>query len=248
MNPFFHRFLVRRGFVELPVASRRKSSAFTLVELLVVIAIIAILAALLMPSLKNARESGRRVVCMNNLHQITAASLIYANDNQECLPQYALAQSLLLPYLGYKDLSALSNTKHVFYCPSAFNKPLVAWAGDPNGPVGGAFTSEGGYQCYGFNFHVQYNPGWWWAMDPNWGELRLSKMSSPAHVFWAFDAWQGRVDVAYWGFISTYRHGGPSRVGFNASFLDGHVEWVPWPKWDAWQAAGWAKRQPFSWF
>jgi len=55
--------------------------AFTLVELLVVIAIIALLMALLMPALERAREQGMRVVCLNNLRQLTLAWNLYADDN-----------------------------------------------------------------------------------------------------------------------------------------------------------------------
>lgn len=58
----------------------RRSIQFTLLELLVVIAIIAILASLLLPVLKKARESVKRVVCVNNLKQIGTALHSYAND------------------------------------------------------------------------------------------------------------------------------------------------------------------------
>ena len=59
------------------------SNRFTLIELLVVIAIIAILAAMLLPALQNARNRGRSIKCISNLKQIHIALINYGTDNEE---------------------------------------------------------------------------------------------------------------------------------------------------------------------
>lgn len=59
---------------------------FTLIELLVVISIIAILAALLLPSLQKAQSVARSTICKGNLKQIGTSSLLYASDYDKTLP------------------------------------------------------------------------------------------------------------------------------------------------------------------
>ena len=61
--------------------NRPVSAAFTLVELLVVIAIIAILMAIILPVLSNAKSRGQAIGCVNNLKQLSVACKMYADDN-----------------------------------------------------------------------------------------------------------------------------------------------------------------------
>lgn len=63
-----------------------QKSGFTLIELLVVVAIIAVLAALALPAIRNAQAQSLTVKCAGNMQQLGKAALLYASDNQMCLP------------------------------------------------------------------------------------------------------------------------------------------------------------------
>ncbi|MHC4395670.1 MAG: type II secretion system protein [Planctomycetota bacterium] len=128
---------IERGFMRFG-----KAWAFTLIELLVVISIIAMLMAILLPSLRNAREQGKRAVCMANLRSIGQGIYIYANDNRERLipgdfpvswnvwgkpmggvwggpPGVGNSQPLNLGHLlASGALPMPTGDDHVFFCPS----------------------------------------------------------------------------------------------------------------------------------
>lgn len=80
--------------------STQSMRGFTLIELLVVIAIISILAAILFPVFSQARESARRSACVSNARQIGLASMQYAQDYDDHLPEAGYNMPCHVPGTG----------------------------------------------------------------------------------------------------------------------------------------------------
>jgi prepilin-type N-terminal cleavage/methylation domain-containing protein len=77
-----------------------KQIGFTLIELLVVIAIIALLMAILIPTLNRAREQGKRATCLHNLKGLVLAWIMYTDDNDGRLIQGQAGDEGWVKYIG----------------------------------------------------------------------------------------------------------------------------------------------------
>ena len=104
-------------------------NAFTLIELLVVIAVIAILAALLLPALSQAKTKAQRTTCLNNLKQITLGIHLYAGDNDDMLPIIVITNGMPWWY-QWRFYKELTKSYDGIYGPSSQNDKLFACPAD----------------------------------------------------------------------------------------------------------------------
>ena len=192
-------------------------TGFNLIELLVVIAIIAILAALLLPALGKAKESGQRTKCASNLRQIALGVFMYADEQDDTFPAQPgdgrpvraaggdgwNYYDLLMPYL---------NNPHVWDCPSAH---LTA-------------ARHIGYMSYHMNGLVITTNG-----------LKTGTVAQPSFTLLMNDAGEKRrwdraflrpdQQQGYSYDLPISNHNG----GGNVAFVDGHVAWFHDSRWNS---------------
>ncbi len=211
----------------------RDQRGFTLIELLVVIAIIALLMAILIPSLQRAREQGARAACLSNVRQLTLAWLLYAEDNDGkivngstyfsrpgepawigALWQVEGTEQELREHLKDGVLYRYCKDVDIYKCPTGIRGEVLTYA------IVDAMNG------------AQYNDGS--PRIPGTEGLTiklLARIARPGERFVFVDegkispdSWTVHYNQESWWDKPTVRHGD----GTNFSFADGHSEYWKW--------------------
>jgi prepilin-type N-terminal cleavage/methylation domain-containing protein/prepilin-type processing-associated H-X9-DG protein len=233
LNPMTKRlYLSPDGrFYACPVQKRQ--GGFTLIELLVVIAIIAILAAMLLPALAQAKEKTRAVKCMSNVRQLGLAVQMYANENNDWVPVHQVEGNWLwdINRLTADALSAQGAQRKILYCPGLATsiRDLDLWW-----ELGGGSSST--RRIIGYAWLGQRRGGTRNLVPPRTFISKLSNVTytnvSSAEL--TADAIPSRGLTEFNNVPSSivpfHRSGHITKkqpAGGNILFLDGHASWRP---------------------
>lgn len=226
-----------------------KKKGFTLIELLVVISIIALLVAILMPSLGRAKKLAQGAVCKSNLKQWGTIWAIYGAENEGKTPYVAPDIGLRIAWIA--DLYNNYPTDKIVQCPSA--SKYVDYGINANVPHGGVFT---GYKninpvtnleeicSYGMNCWTYSSTHWamggdakekiWGTLDAKGGnQIPLFMDSAFKGSFPEYNGYDPMTMEAFespnngfsrvMGGIRQFalpRHGSGGTIGVNVLFLD----------------------------
>ena len=215
------------------MSEKQARAGFTLIELLVVIAIIAILAAMLLPSLHRAKAQAQQAECMAQQKQLGIAVEFYTGDNDEVFPahrNHSLSSGWFTLIFEYLD-------PEVYRCPSRtrWDCPVTDLTHEMVMPreEDGKFQAAQHYIPYGYN-------GYWLGHSPYSGHPQMgrnfckradlwnpsevlvtadSNLKSAAHAHWAQSLWYPFRTALNEGISDIHREGA------NVLFADGHVQW-----------------------
>ncbi|MEN8128290.1 MAG: type II secretion system protein [Planctomycetota bacterium] len=212
---------------------------FTLIELLVVIAVIALLMAILIPSLAVAKERARRVVCSKNVNQFIIGCLTYAEDNDEDLPSGMSdrGEDEHTPIMSRETRDAMIEilgTHEVLMCP---------WLSKPFDNDDGWYHDEYGNYGYviGYNYLGGHGGTPWSVTAPateKWKSPQFNTDSGSMLLVVELNTWTTSTNQIFAphgkrGPINQYCEGNgnnqtPRAVGAaggNIGLLDGSVSW-----------------------
>ena len=166
----------------------RRRDGFTLIELLVVIAIIALLTAVLMPSLQRVRKQAKTVVCQMNLKQWGAMFAMYTDDNNGSFPTRTSSSGRWINVLF----------DYYYREEKMRNCPMVTKIAVPDFPPGSSNVLEAGGNTFTAWGKIGVTPNEQWGPVGTYGSYGINH--------WVYKAGQdplyGQAAKDYWGTVN----------------------------------------------